>query len=170
MLERLWMRPTLEINGLLSGYTGEGAKTVLPSRAMAKVSCRLVPDQDPDDIAALLEAHVESLAPPQVSVAVRVLHRGRPWRAPLRGPLYEAARRALQRAFGREPVLAGEGGSIPVVVDFQRELGAAVLLMGFGLPGENAHAPNEWLSVENFRRGTLAAALLWDELGKAAQS
>lgn len=170
VLERLWMRPTLEINGLLSGYTGEGAKTVLPSRAMAKVSCRLVPDQDPDDIAALVKARVESLAPPQVSVAVRVLHRGRPWRASLRGPLYEAARRALQRAFGREPVLAGEGGSIPVVDDFQRELGAAVLLMGFGLPGENAHAPNEWLSLENFRRGTLAAALLWEELGTAAQS
>ena len=170
VLERLWMRPTLEINGLLSGYTGEGAKTVLPALALAKVSCRLVPDQDPEEIAALVEAHVESLAPPEVSVAVRVLHRGRPWRASLHGPLYEAARRALQGAFGREPVLAGEGGSIPVVDDFQRELGAAVLLMGFGLPGENAHAPNEWLSVENFRRGTLAAALLWEELGRAARS
>jgi acetylornithine deacetylase/succinyl-diaminopimelate desuccinylase-like protein len=170
VLERLWMRPTLEVNGLLSGYTGEGAKTVLPARATAKISCRLVPDQDPDEIAALVKAHIERIAPPEVSVQVSQLHRGRPWRAALDGPLYDAARRALRQAFGREPVLTGEGGSIPVVADFQRELGSAILLIGFGLPGENAHAPNEWLSVENFRRGTLAAALLWEELGKLVAS
>jgi acetylornithine deacetylase/succinyl-diaminopimelate desuccinylase-like protein len=164
ILERLWTRPTLEVNGLLSGYTGEGAKTVLPSRAMAKVSCRLVPDQSPDEIAELLRAHVQRIAPPEVSVVVRQLHSGRPWRASLQGPLYEAGKRALARAFGRSPVLTGEGGSIPVVDDFQRTLGAPVLLMGFGLPGENAHAPNEWMSVENFRKGMAAAAFLWEEL------
>lgn len=164
-LERIWTRPTLEVNGLLSGYTGEGAKTVLPARAMAKVSCRLVPDQAPDEIAALVTEHVQRMAPPEVTVQVRTLHTGRPWRARLEGPLFEAGRRALTRAFGREPVLTGEGGSIPVVGDFQRILGAPVLLMGFGLPGENAHAPDEWLSVENFEKGMLAVAGMWEELG-----
>lgn len=164
-LERIWTRPTLEVNGLLSGYTGEGAKTVLPSRAMAKVSCRLVPDQSPDEIVELLRAHVARVAPPEVRVTLTPMHSGRPWRATLAGPLFEAGRRALERAFGRAPVLTGEGGSIPVVDDFQRTLGAPVLLMGFGLPGENAHAPDEWMSEENYRKGIAAAAYLWEELG-----
>lgn len=164
-LERLWMRPTCEINGLLSGYTGEGAKTVLPSRAMAKVSCRLVPDQDPREIEQLMRAHVERYAPKGITAKVTHLHGGSPWRANLDGPLFDAARRALAAAFGREPVITGEGGSIPVVGDFQRILGAPVLLMGFGLPGENAHAPNEWMSDENFTRGLRAVAMLYQELG-----
>ncbi|MEO7962901.1 MAG: dipeptidase [Gemmatimonadaceae bacterium] len=166
-LERIWTRPTCEVNGLLSGYTGEGAKTVLPSLAMAKVSCRLVPDQDPEQIRALMEAHVASVKPAGVTVAVRTLHGGKPWRAELSGPLFDAGRRALAHAFGREPVIVGEGGSIPVVHDFANVLGAPVLLMGFGLPGENAHAPNEWMSVENFDGGVRAAAQLWTELGAA---
>lgn len=164
-LERLWMRPTCEINGLLSGYTGEGAKTVLPATAMAKVSCRLVPDQDPREIEKLMRTHVERFAPKGVTVRVTHLHGGRPWRANLDGPLFDAARRALAAAFGREPVITGEGGSIPVVGDFQRILGAPVLLMGFGLPGENAHAPNEWMSEENFSRGLRAVSVLYQELG-----
>ena len=167
VLERLWTRPTCEINGLLSGYTGEGAKTVLPAKAMAKVSCRLVPDQDPEEIAALLRAHVERVAPPGVTVTVRALHGGRPWRADLAGPIYDAARRALAEAFGKEPVIVGEGGSIPVVGDFERILGAPVLLVGFGLPGENAHAPNEWMSLENFDVGMRAMARLYEEYGAA---
>jgi acetylornithine deacetylase/succinyl-diaminopimelate desuccinylase-like protein len=166
-LERLWMRPTCEINGLLSGYTGEGAKTVLPSKAMAKVSCRLVPDQDPQEIERLMRAHVERFSPKGVTVRVTHLHGGRPWRADLNGPLFDAARRALASAFGREPVITGEGGSIPVVGDFQRILGAPVLLMGFGLPGENAHAPNEWMSEDNFARGLRAVSVLYQELGTA---
>jgi acetylornithine deacetylase/succinyl-diaminopimelate desuccinylase-like protein len=165
-LERVWMRPTVEVNGLLSGYTGEGAKTVLPSRAMAKVSCRLVPNQDPAEIERLMKAHVERFAPAGVTVTVRHLHGGRPWRAALNGPLYDAARKALAAAFNKEPVVTGEGGSIPVVGDFERILGAPVLLMGFGLPGENAHAPNEWLSMDNFTKGLRAVAVLYDELGK----
>jgi acetylornithine deacetylase/succinyl-diaminopimelate desuccinylase-like protein len=163
-LERIWTRPTLEVNGMLSGYTGEGAKTVLPSRAMVKVSCRLVPDQSPDEIAALVTEHVRRVAPPEVTVTVTPLHNGSPWRAKLDGPLFDAGRRALKKAFGRDPVLTGEGGSIPVVGDFQRILGAPVLLMGFGLPGENAHAPDEWMAVENFEKGMQAASYLWDEL------
>lgn len=168
-LERIWTRPTCEVNGLLSGYTGEGAKTVLPSRAMAKVSCRLVPDQDPKRIEALMKAHVARVAQPGVTVTVTHLHGGRPWRADLEGSLFDAARRALRSAFGKEPVIVGEGGSIPVVGDFQRILGAPVLLVGFGLPGENAHAPNEWMSDENFVKGMQAIAALWEEIGKAGR-
>ena len=167
-LERIWMRPTCEVNGLLSGYTGEGAKTVLPARAMAKVSCRLVPDQEPAEIESLMKAHIARIAPRGVTVTVTHLHGGRPWRAELSGSVFDAARRALAAAFGREPVITGEGGSIPVVGDFARVLGAPVLLMGFGLPGENAHAPDEWLSDENFTRGMRAAAMLWDELALAS--
>ena len=163
-LEKLWTRPTCELNGLLSGYTGEGAKTVLPGTAMAKVSCRLVPDQDPAEIGRLFEAHVQAVAPAGVKVTVTHLHGGHPWRADLSGPLYEAATRALRAAFGRDPVITGEGGSIPVVNDFARILAAPVLLVGFGLPGENAHAPDEWISQENFRKGMVAIAALWDEL------
>jgi len=164
-LERVWIRPTVEVNGLLSGYTGEGSKTVLPSKAMAKVSCRLVPNQDPRKIAELFRAHVERVAPEGVTVTVHDLHGGEPWRAQLGGPVYEAAARALERAFGRPPVYAGTGGSIPIVTSFERVLGAPALLMGFGLPGENAHAPDEWMSIENFEKGTHAAAALLTELG-----
>ncbi|MFI5244855.1 MAG: dipeptidase [Gemmatimonadales bacterium] len=162
-LEKLWTRPTLEVNGMLSGYTGEGAKTVLPGLSMAKVSCRLVPDQDPAVIERLLKAHVKKCAPPGVTVTVQALHGGKPWRADLEGRVFDAARRALAAAFGREPVIVGEGGSIPVVGDFERVLKAPVLLVGFGLPGENAHAPDEWISVDNVRRGLRAMAMLLDE-------
>jgi acetylornithine deacetylase/succinyl-diaminopimelate desuccinylase-like protein len=164
-LERIWTRPTCEVNGLLSGYTGEGAKTVLPSKAMAKVSCRLVPDQDPAEIEKLVRDHITSVAPSGVRVNLRFLHGGKPWRANLTGPIYDAAKSALKSAFDREPVITGEGGSIPVVGDFARVLGAPVLLLGFGLPGENAHAPNEWISVANFEKGAVAIAHLWDEYG-----
>ena len=166
-LERLWTRPTCEVNGMLSGYTGEGAKTVLPAIAMAKVSFRLVRDQDPDEIVRLVKKHVARVTPAGVAVTVTALHGGRPWRADLKGPIIEAGKRALHAAFGREPVITGEGGSIPVVGDFERLLGAPVLLMGFGLPGENAHAPNEWISVENFQLGIRAAAALLDEYARA---
>lgn len=164
-LERLWTRPTCEINGLLSGYTGEGAKTVLPGEAMAKVSFRLVPDQRPEVIERLFKAHLMRQLPASSGVTVKItaLHGGRPWRADLNGPVFDAARVALHAAFGRPPVIVGEGGSIPVVGDFERILGAPVLLVGLGLPGENAHAPDEWIGVSNFRDGTRAMALLYDE-------
>ena len=164
--ERIWVRPTCEVNGMLSGYTGEGSKTVLPSRAMAKVSCRLVPDQDPEKIQKLFVEHVKRVAPAGVSVDVVIMHGGKPWRAKLEGPLVEAASRALERAFGRPVIFAGEGGSIPIIPEFERVLGAPALLMGFGLPGENAHAPNEWMSLACYRKGTHAAAALLEELGK----
>jgi len=166
-LERLWTRPTCEVNGLLSGYTGEGAKTVLPAVSMAKVSFRLVPDQTPTEIERLVSEHVARVTPAGVTATVTALHGGRPWRADLKGPIIEAGKRALAAAFGREPVITGEGGSIPVVGDFERILGAPVLLMGFGLPGENAHAPDEWISAENYRLGMRAAATLLDEYAAA---
>jgi acetylornithine deacetylase/succinyl-diaminopimelate desuccinylase-like protein len=163
--ERLWIRPTVEVNGLLSGYTGEGAKTVLPAKAMAKISFRLVPDQDPEKIEELVTAHIESVAPDGVEVEVRRLHGGLPWRATLGSELYHAAERALGAAWGEAVVYAGEGGSIPIVPEFEAVLAAPVLLMGFGLPGENAHVPDEWISVANIEKGTHAAARLWEELG-----
>src|SRR5690606_1084402 len=132
---------------------------------MAKVSFRLVPNQSPDEIEGLVRAHVERVAPRGVTATVNALHGGHPWRAELEGPLFDAARSALEVAFGREPVIVGEGGSIPVVNQFARILGAPVLLMGFGLPGENAHAPDEWMSVENFQLGMRASAMLYELLG-----
>jgi acetylornithine deacetylase/succinyl-diaminopimelate desuccinylase-like protein len=136
---------------------------------MAKVSFRLVPDQDPAQIARLVRAHIASVAPKGVRIEVQELHGGRPWKAEPSGPLFDAARRALTAAFGREPVLTGEGGSIPVVGDFERILGAPVLLLGFGLPGENAHAPDEWMSLDNFKKGMRAIAVLWDEMAAAGR-
>lgn len=165
VLEKLWTRPTCEVNGLLSGYTGEGAKTVLPGVSMAKVSCRLVPNQTPAKTEELMKKHIAKVTPKGVTVTVKHLHGGKPWRADLEGPLFEAAKKALEAAFGRAPVVTGEGGSIPVVGDFERILGVPVLLMGFGLPGENAHAPDEWMSVENFNKGMRAIAALFEALG-----
>jgi acetylornithine deacetylase/succinyl-diaminopimelate desuccinylase-like protein len=163
-LERVWARPTLDVNGLLSGYTGEGAKTVLPARAMAKISMRLVPRQDYREVERLFTEHVQSLAPEGVTVQVEALHGGPPWYAEGKGPVFDAAARALEKAWGRPPVYIREGGSIPIVESFQEVLGAPALLIGFGLPGENAHAPNEWMSVENFHTGAEAIALLYEEL------
>lgn len=163
-LERLWIRPTCDVCGLKSGYQGQGAKTVLPAEAVAKVSFRLVPEQDSDLIAELVEAHVRNVAPRGVTVSITRLHGGNPWRARVGGPMLEAAKRALAASFGKEPVLVGEGGSIPIVVDFERILEAPAVLVGFSLPGANLHAPNEWLPVDNFEKGIEALARLYEEL------
>lgn len=163
--ERLWLRPTAEVNGMLSGYTGEGAKTVLPSAATAKVSFRLVPDQDPAKIERIFRDHVQRVTPDGVRVEIITMHGSKPWRARLEGRLVEAAARALEIAWQKPVVYAGEGGSIPIVPEFERVLGAPVLLMGFGLPGENAHAPDEWMSLENYVRGMHASAALMSEIG-----
>ena len=165
-LERLWIRPTCDVNGILCGYTGEGAKTVLPNHAMAKISFRLVPDQRDKDIRALLEAHLERVTPPGVTVEVRELHGGRPWRAKISGKAFEAAGVALEKAFGTHPVPMGGGGSIPIVVEFEEKLDATALLVGFSLPGCNLHAPNEWLPIDNFEKGIGALAILYAELAK----
>lgn len=168
-LERLWIRPTCDVNGLLCGYTGEGAKTVLPNRAMAKVSFRLVPSQSPERVEELLAAHVRRVAPAGVEVRVKALHGGRPWRANIDGPAFEAAGEALEEAFGTKPVAMGGGGSIPIVVEFEERLGAPALLVGFSLPGCNLHAPDEWLSVENFEKGIDALVRLYPKLRRLSE-
>jgi len=164
-LERRWGRPTLEVNGLLSGFTGEGAKTVLPAVSMAKVSMRLVPDQHPDKIAELFEAYVESISPKTVDVKVTRMHGGKPWMADFDNTYVRAAGRAIEQGFGKAPVFCREGGSIPVVATFQEELGIPSVLFGVGLPDENAHAPNEKLDLTNFHNGIVASAILYEEIG-----
>ena len=165
-LERTWARPTLEINGLLSGFTGEGAKTVLPAVAMAKISMRLVPDQDPNTIAGLFEAYVKKIAPKTVSLKVTRMQGGKPWMTSFDNNYVQAAGRAIEKGFGRSPIFTREGGSIPVVSTFQEELGLPSVLFGVGLPDENAHAPNEKLDVTNFHNGIIASAYLYEEIAK----
>lgn len=166
-LERTWARPTLEINGLLSGFTGEGAKTVLPAVAMAKISMRLVPDQDPNKIAGLFEDFVKKIAPKTVELKITRMQGGKPWMTSFDNAFVQAAGRAIERGFGRSPIFTREGGSIPVVSTFQEELGLPSVLFGVGLPDENAHAPNEKLDVSNFHNGIIASAFLYEEIGKS---
>jgi acetylornithine deacetylase/succinyl-diaminopimelate desuccinylase-like protein len=167
-LERTWARPTFEINGLLSGFTGEGAKTVLPAVAMAKVSMRLVPDQDPETIMNQFEDYVRKIAPKTVELKITRMQGGKPWMTSFDNPFVQAASRAIERGFGRAPVFTREGGSIPVVSTFQEELGLPSVLFGVGLPDENAHAPNEKLDISNFHNGIIAAAYLYDEMARVA--
>jgi acetylornithine deacetylase/succinyl-diaminopimelate desuccinylase-like protein len=169
-LERAWARPTFEVNGLLSGFTGEGAKTVIPAVAMAKISMRLVPDQHPDEIARLFDAYVRKIAPKTVELTVTRMHGGKPWITEYDNPFVQAAARAIEQGFGKSPVFCREGGSIPVVSTFQEELGVPTVLFGVGLPDENAHAPNERLDLANFHSGVVASAILYDEIGKMAKA
>ena len=169
-LERVWARPTFEVNGLLSGFTGDGAKTVIPATAMAKVSMRLVPDQTPDKVADLFEAYLKKVAPKTVQVTLTRMHGGKAWMAAFDNPFVQAAGRAIEQGFGRAPVFNREGGSIPVVSTFQEELGVPSVLFGIGLPDENAHAPNEKLDLGNFHNGVIAAAYLYEEIGKLSQA
>jgi acetylornithine deacetylase/succinyl-diaminopimelate desuccinylase-like protein len=165
-LERVWARPTFEVNGLLAGFTGEGAKTVIPAKAMAKVSMRLVPDQDPDKVADLFEAYLKKVAPRTVELSLTRMHGGKPWMADFDNPFVQAAGRAIEQGFGKPPVFNREGGSIPVVSTFQQELEVPSVLFGIGLPDENAHAPNEKLDLGNFQNGIIATAFLYEEIGK----
>src|SRR5437667_5145001 len=165
-LERTWARPTFEVNGLLSGFTGEGAKTVLPAVAMAKVSMRLVPNQDPNTIMDLFEAYVRKITPKTVELKFTRMQGGKPWMTSFDNPFVQAAERAIERGFGRKPVLTREGGSIPVVSTFQEVLGLPSVLFGVGLPDENAHAPNEKLDLANFQNGIIASAILYQEVAE----
>jgi acetylornithine deacetylase/succinyl-diaminopimelate desuccinylase-like protein len=166
-LERVWARPTFEVNGILSGFTGEGAKTVIPAVAMAKVSMRLVPNQDPDKIAQLFEDYVKKIAPKTVDVKFTRMHGGKPWMTEFDNRFVQAAGRAIEKGFGKTPVFNREGGSIPVVATFQEILGLPSVLFGVGLPDENAHAPNEKLDLGNFHGGIIASAYLYDEVAKS---
>jgi acetylornithine deacetylase/succinyl-diaminopimelate desuccinylase-like protein len=167
-LERVTARPTLDVNGMWGGYQGEGAKTVLPSFFAAKVSMRLVPDQDPKRLFPLFEAHVRRLLPPGVSVTVRNVHDGQPFLTDPAHPMLEAARRALAQVWDKPPVMIREGGSIPVMTALKRALGVPFIFMGFGLDDDNVHAPNEKFSLSSFHGGIRSAAALYEELGRGA--
>jgi acetylornithine deacetylase/succinyl-diaminopimelate desuccinylase-like protein len=167
-LERVWARPTFEVNGLLSGFTGDGAKTVIPAVAMAKVSMRLVPNQQPEKIAELFEAYLKQVMSKSVSFELTRMHGGKPWMTSFDNQYVQAAGRAIERGFGKAPVFNREGGSIPVVATFQEELGLPCVLFGVGLPDENAHAPDEKIDLGNFHNGVIASAALYDEIGRLA--
>lgn len=165
-LEHIWTRPTLDCNGIWGGFTGEGAKTVLPAVAHAKFSCRLVPDQDPEDIAAKAQAWVQELAGDAVEVTVTAHHGGKPVITEMDAPAVRAATRALEKVWGRETVFTRGGGSIPVVATFSEVLKAPTVLMGLGLEDDRLHSPNEKFDLENFYAGIRASAYLWEEAAK----
>jgi len=167
-LERTAVRPTLDVNGMWSGYIGEGGKTVLPAFAAAKVSMRLVPDQDPEELFPRFEAYVKRLAPGGVRVRVLDLHGARPWITDPDHPMLEAARRALKRVWPKPPVMVREGGSIPVMAVFEETHRLPSILMGFGLDDDQVHSPNEKFSLSSFHGGTKSVAYLYEELGKGA--
>lgn len=152
-IERATIRPTLDVNGIWGGYIGEGAKTVLPSKANAKISMRLVPHQDPDEITELFTKHFLSIAPPTVQVTVTPHHGGLPAVVPIDAPGYQAAAQAMHESFGKEPIPTREGGSIPIVAFFQEVLGADTVLMGFGLDSDAIHSPNEHYGLFNYFKG-----------------
>jgi len=164
-LERRTSRPTLDVNGMWSGFQGEGAKTIIPAHAHAKISTRLVANQDPKRIFEGLKAFVAEVSPPGVVVTTRYIHGGEPSLTPTEHPATQAAARAIEAVYGAPPVYIREGGSIPVTSAFDHTLGLPVVLLGFTQPSCNAHAPNEWLLVENFEQGTRVIVRLWDELG-----
>jgi acetylornithine deacetylase/succinyl-diaminopimelate desuccinylase-like protein len=164
--ERTGIRPTLEVNGIIGGFTGKGAKTVLPASAMAKISCRLVDNQDPYEIEKLVRAQVEKLTPPSVRSEVRAISYGYPASVPINDPAIEAAARAYERGFGKRPVFLREGGSLPVVATLRNVFGMPVVLMGFGLNDDNMHAPNEKMELECFYRGVKTAIAMIEEMGK----
>jgi len=152
-LERTWARPTLEINGIFGGFSGEGIKTVLPNEAGAKITCRLVPDQDPDKIVALLRKHIEKHTPKGVTVSVNEFDNGAPYLTPFDHPLIKAASRSYEKVYQVPAAFTRGGGSIPIVATFDQILKVPVVLMGFGLSTENFHAPNEHFHLENFDKG-----------------
>lgn len=166
-LERIWLRPTLDINGIISGYTGPGEKTIIPAEASAKLSCRLVPDQDPRDIQGKIAKYLEEQAPPGVAVSVRLSPgSAHSVSVPLSDPIMVAARRAVQDTFGVEPIFMRRGSSMAIIAQFQTLLHQTPLLMGFTGPHDNIHAPNEHFQLTDFHRGARTIAHLWHYYGQ----
>jgi len=163
-LERRGARPTLDVNGIWGGFQGEGAKTIIPAHAHAKVSCRLVSNQDSQRILEQFRAYVEEISPPGVVVTITDLGGGEPSLTPIDHPATQAAARALAATFGRDPVYIREGGSIPVCASFERILRLPVVLLGFDPPDQQAHAPNEWMDLTNYEVGIRTIVRMWDEL------
>ncbi len=166
VLERTWARPTLDVHGMPGGFTGAGAKTVIPARATAKISMRLVPKMTPERSFAQFKAYVESLKPAGVEVAVRLIHSGEPMVIGTDNPYIHAATEAMRQVFGKETVFIRSGGSIPIVGQFERYLGLPTVMMGFGLPDDNLHAPNEKFSLANFSRGIESIILFMEAVGR----
>ena len=167
VLERTWVRPTMDVHGMPGGFTGAGAKTVIPAKATAKISFRLVPDMDPQQIFAQYKAYVESLKVKGIELRVRLIHSGDPIVISTDNPYIRAATRAMHQVFGRETLFIRTGGSIPIVGDFERHLKIPTVMMGFGLPDDNLHAPNEKFHIANFHQGIESIILFFEELGKA---
>lgn len=165
-LEQRSARPTLEINGLTSGYQGDGSKTIVPSWARAKITTRLVPNQSPARIIKLVREHLKRLCPPSVRLEVITGHGAEPYLVSPTSTRAQAALRALKSAFGREPILLREGGSIPIVNEFKKQLKADSLMVGLALPDDNAHSPNEKFDLDCFAKGQLMSAYLWQELAR----
>jgi succinyl-diaminopimelate desuccinylase len=163
-LEQRSARPTFEINGLTSGYQGEGGKTIIPAWARAKLTIRLVPNQNPARVLKLVRKHLQKLCPPTVRLEADFTRGSEPYIVSPNSPFAQAALRSLKAAFGCEPVLLREGGSIPIVNDFKKILRADSLLLGLALPDDNAHSPNEKFDLGCFAKGQVMAALLWQEL------
>jgi acetylornithine deacetylase/succinyl-diaminopimelate desuccinylase-like protein len=151
--ERTGIRPTLEVNGIWGGYTGEGAKTVLPSKAHAKISCRLVPNQKHDKITKLVIDHLKKIAPSYVTIKAEEHHGGNPYVTPVDSEEYKAAAKAIETAFGKPPIPVRGGGSIPITALFESELGCKTVFLGFGLDSDNLHSPNEKFELVNFYKG-----------------
>ncbi len=164
--EQLWCRPTMETNGIWGGYMEEGAKTVIPSKAHAKLSTRLVPNQDPPKIAKLVEKYIRKLLPDTVKCKFEVLSMGKPWVAPYSHPIFQQAMHALEQGFGRKAVFIREGGSIPFVTQMHDTFNVPCVLLGFGLPDENAHAPDEHISLENYFGGIKSVAIFYDRFAR----
>jgi len=163
-VERLWCRPTLELNGIWGGYTGEGSKTVIPAKAFAKISTRLVPDQNPAKIAKQVERHIRKLLPKTVRCKFEVLSMGKPWVASYSHPIFQKAIHALEKGFGKKAAFIREGGSIPFVTQMHDTFKIPCVLLGFGLPDENAHAPDEHISLENYFGGIKSVASFYSAL------
>jgi acetylornithine deacetylase/succinyl-diaminopimelate desuccinylase-like protein len=153
--EKISSRPTLELNGIWGGFQGEGTKTVIPNEANAKITCRLVNNQNPEKIQGLIKKHLEEKAPTECTVKVTLQDTGIPFLTPIDDPMIQKAAEAYEKVYGKAPVYKREGGSIPIVSDFNHTLNSPVVLMGFGLPDENLHAPNEHFNLENFDKGIL---------------
>jgi len=168
-LERRWARPTFDVNGLWSGYQGEGAKTVLPAKAGAKFSFRLVPNQDPQKVAAGLKTRIAELCPEGVEFELVDMHGAPGVLVPLESPFMEPAARAIEKGFGTRPVFVRGGGSIPLVGSIKEQLGMDTLLLGWGQDDDNPHSPNEKFSLEDFQKGIQASAWLWQELANMNQ-
>ena len=166
VIERTWARPTLDVHGMPGGFIGAGAKTVIPAKATAKVSMRLVPGMTPAKAFELIQDLRREIAPAGIDVDVRLIHSGDPCLIPVNNPYIQAATRALHEVWGKDTVFIRSGGSIPIVGDFDRHLGLPSVMMGFGLPDDNLHAPNEKFHLKNFELGIKSIIRFLEETGR----